>query len=107
MSHACFAIPQAGQPCRWCTHFDGVAWGDPSVAWCAREASRRRVVSQPERGCAFYLRLTGVDDDWEPPGLPGPASWPIHGPRAPAPLRPSPADRPAPRPTPARSPALA
>jgi len=65
MSFAYLAIPSRNQPCRYCTHYAGVAWGDPSVAWCARE--QRRVVSQPERGCAFYLRLTGVDDDGPPP----------------------------------------
>jgi hypothetical protein len=65
MSFAYLAIPSQDQPCRYCTHYAGVAWGDPSVAWCGRET--RRVVSQPERGCAFYLRLTGVDDDLPPP----------------------------------------
>jgi hypothetical protein len=65
MSFAYLAVPLQNQPCRYCTHYAGMAWGDPSVAWCARD--QRRVVSQPERGCAFYLRLTGVDDDLPPP----------------------------------------
>jgi hypothetical protein len=33
------------------------------VVWCLR--ADRRVTPQPERGCAFFLRLTGVDDDLE------------------------------------------
>ena len=59
--HSILGRPLPDRPCRWCTHYGGPAWGDPSVAWCNND--RRHVVALPERGCAFFLRLTGVDDD--------------------------------------------
>ncbi len=67
MPHAIFSQPLADQPCRWCHHYDGIAWGEPDMAFCVRDRAhdgRRRVAARAHEGCVFWEREPGADDDW-------------------------------------------
>jgi len=49
--------------CRYCTHLDG--WEDAGSARFAlcRQSGSLILRAQPERGCAFWQREPGSDDD--------------------------------------------
>jgi hypothetical protein len=68
MGHSIQAKDFAGRCCWYCRDWGGVAWG---VHGFCDAPGLARVTAQPERGCAHYERLPGVDDDdWEPLWVP-------------------------------------
>ncbi len=52
--------PVESTPCRHCAHFGGMTAGD-SAAICLFRGLMIR--SMPERGCAYWEREPGADDD--------------------------------------------
>lgn len=54
-------------PCWYCRHYAGTCWGDPALADCRRDPGAPSCGAQAERGCVYWERETGVDDDgWRP-----------------------------------------
>lgn len=73
MSHGSLAGSAAtDRPCWHCTHWGGWAWEGPAGR-CTRPNSAA-VQAIPERGCAYWTREPGADDESGPPPLPGQAS---------------------------------
>lgn len=58
------------KPCWHCTRFLGLT-AQGSAAVCGRLAASVAVVATPRRGCAFFEREVGVDEepDWVPAPL--------------------------------------
>ena len=48
------------RPCRHCAHW--LRWDQSRAAACGLDG-RVQIVAQPERGCAFWEREPGADDD--------------------------------------------
>lgn len=54
-------------PCWYCRHYAGPCWGDPDLADCRRDSRSRACVATASRGCVYFERVPGVDDDgWRP-----------------------------------------
>lgn len=51
------------RPCRLCEHWGGDVAGG-AHALCLRGG--RQVQAQPERGCVYWVRATGADDEARP-----------------------------------------
>lgn len=61
--------PVGVRPCWYCVHWAGPCWGDPYMADCRRDG-RKNCHPDSARGCAHWMRETGVDDDgWSPAPL--------------------------------------
>jgi len=61
--------PVGVRPCWYCVHWAGPCWGDPYMADCRRDG-RKNCHPDAARGCAHWMRETGVDDDgWSPAPL--------------------------------------
>lgn len=58
------------RPCWHCQHFGGLVYQD-TAARCRRPGGVP-IAAQPARGCAFWVREVGTDDETGPP-LSGPA----------------------------------
>jgi hypothetical protein len=58
----------AEHPCWRCEHWGGDI-ADGSHALCLHGAGRQ-VQAQPERGCVFWVRATGSDDEDGSDGMP-------------------------------------
>lgn len=59
-------------PCWYCRHYAGPCWGDPSLADCRHDPGAPSCRGQAERGCSFWEREPGADDDgWRP----APQKW--------------------------------
>lgn len=59
-----FNAPTTDRPCLYCEHWGGdVASG--SHALCVR-GDGRQVQANPARGCVFWVRATGSDDEPRP-----------------------------------------
>lgn len=56
-----FNNSSADHPCRFCEHWGGDVAGG-SHALCVR-GDAQQVQASPERGCVFWVRATGADDD--------------------------------------------
>jgi len=69
MSTGDYTRPPKHQPCWYCVHWAGPSWGDPYMADCRRDG-RRACKADAAKGCVFWMRETGVDDDgWSPTPL--------------------------------------
>lgn len=51
------------RPCLWCEHFGGFV-ANGSHALCVHEGGRQ-VQANPARGCVFWVRAIGSDDESE------------------------------------------
>lgn len=61
--------PAEQQPCWHCEHFSGFVAGGAHAA--CELTGRRRVQATPATGCAFWMRVPGVDDEPGPAGFDG------------------------------------
>lgn len=50
--------------CRYCAHW--LRWDPSDAAVCGLD-KQVQIVAQPERGCAYWQREPGADDDLAPP----------------------------------------
>ncbi|ADG20418.1 hypothetical protein BC1002_6577 [Paraburkholderia atlantica] len=64
MSHIRYPDAATDRPCRFCEHWGGDIAGG-SHALCVRGGAWQ-VQANPERGCVYWIRAVGTDDDATP-----------------------------------------